>query len=78
MASVAPRPLLVSAATRDDDFDVSGVRDVLTSARPIYELFGRVDHLRAIYPESPHDFPDDARRRAYEFIDLHLKTTPTP
>ena len=73
VASFAPRPFLACAATGDRDFDVSGVRDVIQAARPIYTLLGKPGHLQAMYPESPHDFPPDARERAYEFLDQHLR-----
>lgn len=73
VASLAPRPFLAVAATKDNDFDVSGVRDVMQSASPVYELLEKKDNLQAIYPESPHDFPAEARRQAYEFLDRHLK-----
>lgn len=73
VASLAPRPVLASACTRDDDFDVRGVRDVIAAAQPIYRLLGRPEHLKAIYPDAPHDFPDDARKKSYEFLDRHLQ-----
>ncbi len=57
----------------DNDIDVSGVRDVLASARTVYELFGAGDKLVEYYPKAEHSFPDDARRTAYEFLDKHLK-----
>jgi len=72
VASFAPRPFLACAATGDRDFDVSGVRDVIQAARPIYTLLAKVDHLQAMYPEGPHDFPPAARERAYEFLGKHL------
>ena len=73
VASFAPRPFLACAATKDDDFDVSGVRDCLAAARPVYALFGKQDHLQGNYPESKHDFPEMARKAAYEFLERHLK-----
>ena len=73
IAALAPRPFFASAATRDDDFDVSGVKDVLNAARPIYALYGKADELIGHYPEAGHSFPDDARRRAYEFLERSLK-----
>ena len=73
VASLAPRPFLAVAATKDNDFDVSGVRDVMQAAASVYELHGQRDNLQAHYPESPHDFPAEARRRAYDFLDRHLK-----
>ncbi|MDA1050150.1 MAG: alpha/beta fold hydrolase [Planctomycetota bacterium] len=74
VASFAPRPFLAVAATGDTDFDVSGVRDAINSARPVYELFGKSHHLQADYPESPHDFPPNARERAFKFLAEHLRS----
>jgi predicted dienelactone hydrolase len=73
IATFAPRPFLACAATRDRDFDVTGVRESIAAARPIYTLFDRARNLQAIYPDSPHDFPPTARKQAYEFLDRHLK-----
>jgi cephalosporin-C deacetylase-like acetyl esterase len=73
VATLAPRPFLAVATTKDNDFDVSGVRDVMQAAAIVYELHGKPENLRAIYPDSPHDFPADARRQAYAFLDKHLK-----
>jgi len=73
VGSFAPRPFLACAATNDRDFDVSGVRDVIQAVRPVYTLLGKADCLQAIYPEGPHDFPPHARKRAYEFLDKHLR-----
>ena len=73
LAAIAPRPVLVCAATRDDDFDVGGVRDCIAAAQPTYRLLGEADALQAEYPDSPHDFPPEARERAYKFLDRHLR-----
>ncbi|MEO1996403.1 MAG: DUF2920 family protein [Planctomycetaceae bacterium] len=77
VASFAPRPFLACAATNDTDFDVGGVRDVVRSARTVYELLGVGNHLAAEYPVSPHDFPAATRSRAYEFLDQHLHHIPS-
>ena len=73
VASFAPRPFLAIAASDDSDFNVDGVRDVIRSARTIYRLHGRAQHLQVEVPNGPHDFPADARRQAYEFLDQHLR-----
>ncbi len=73
IGAIAPRPFFAAAATMDNDFDVSGVKDVLDAARPIYELFGKVDDLVGHYPEAGHSFPEESRKRAYEFLDRTLK-----
>jgi dienelactone hydrolase len=73
IASFAPRPFLACAATKDRDFDVTGVRESISLARPIYKLYEHADHLQATYPDSPHDFPPATREQAYKFLDRFLK-----
>lgn len=73
IGTFAPRPFLACAATKDHDFDVTGVREAMASARPIYELYGKKENLQAYYPEAKHDFPADARKVAYDFLETHLK-----
>ena len=73
VSSFAPRAFLAVAPVRDDNFAVAGVRDVIAVAEPAYKKLGAADKLKAIYPEGGHDFPADARKAAYEFIDAQLK-----
>lgn len=73
VAAFAPRPFLASSPTGDSNFEVSGVRDTITAAKPIYKLLGHEEHLQANYPECAHDFPAEVREVAYRFIDRHLK-----
>ena len=87
IAAIAPRPFLAVAATRDSDFDVSGVRDALALARPVYALFAdsqpagtkakpssdlSSERLAGFYPDAPHSFPAAARDRAYAFLQRWL------
>jgi len=74
VAAFAPRPFLACAAENDDDFDVSGVREVLAVARSVYELHGAKERLVGYYPKAEHSFSDVARRTAYEFLDKFLKS----
>lgn len=73
VAAFAPRPFLASSPLHDGNFEVSGVRDTMESAQPIYQLYERPEHLQANYPDCAHDFPPEVRRVAYEFLDRHLK-----
>jgi dienelactone hydrolase len=73
VAALAPRAFLACAPLHDDNFDVSGVRDVMAAARPIYELYGKADNLAALYPDCQHTFPPATREAAYAFLDRHLK-----
>lgn len=73
IACFAPRPFLASSPIGDGNFEVSGVRDSITSAMPIYALHGVADRLQANYPDCGHDFPIDVREVAYNFLDRYLR-----
>ena len=75
LAAIAPRAVFVVAPMRDDNFEVSGVRDSIAAAQPIYELLRVADRLQVIYPDCGHDFPEDAREQAFAFLDEVLKST---
>jgi predicted dienelactone hydrolase len=73
VASFAPRAFLACAPLHDSNFEVSGVRDCMAAAKPVYELLGAADKLMAVYPDCQHDFPPETRRVAYEWLDRWLK-----
>lgn len=73
LAALAPRPVFTSAPLRDNYFAHAGVLKCLKAAQPVYKLMGCEDHLQSQFPAAEHDFPDEARRAAYEFLDRHLK-----
>ncbi|MEX0718092.1 MAG: alpha/beta hydrolase family protein [Planctomycetaceae bacterium] len=73
VAALAPRAFLASAPLHDHNFDVTGVRDCIRAAEPVYRLLGAEEKLKANYPDCAHDFPDDARKVAYEWLDRWLK-----
>lgn len=73
VAGFAPRPFLASSPLHDGNFEVSGVRDAIDAASPVYALYDAADNLRANYPDCDHDFPPEAREVAYQFLDRHLK-----
>jgi dienelactone hydrolase len=73
LAAIGPRAFLAVAPVRDDNFDVSGVKDSIASAQPIFRLLGHEDRLQAIYPDCGHDFPFEVRQTAYRFLDEQLK-----
>ena len=48
-------------------------RDCVAAARPVYELLGAKEKLAANFPDCGHDFPPEARKVAYEWLDRWLK-----
>ncbi len=73
VGALAPRPFLAIAPLHDDNFEVSGVRDCIAAALPVYHLFGNRENLRAEYPDCGHEFPAAMREQAYDFFDKHLR-----
>ena len=73
VAAFAPRAFLASSPTEDDNFEVSGVKDCIAAARPVYELLGAKEKLAANYPECKHEFPPEMRKVAYEWLGRWLK-----
>jgi len=73
VASFAPRAFLASAPLHDDNFEVSGAKDCIAAAKPVYELLGAGDRLAANYPDCKHAFPAAARDVAYRWLDRWLK-----
>lgn len=69
IALIAPRPFLTIAPTKDHNFVLPGVVKCLDAARPVYRLLDASDDLRAEHPVAGHDFPEAARKKAYEFFD---------
>lgn len=76
IAALAPRAFMTSSPLHDDNFDVSGVRDCMEVAAPIYARLRASDRLQAIYPDCDHDFPAAARESAYTFLEQHLQPQP--
>ncbi len=74
VAAFAPRPFLACAPLQDNNFEVSGVRDCVAAAQPIYQLFQAETALRAEYPDCAHDFPLATREVAYKFLKETLGT----
>ncbi len=70
----APRGLMVVNATRDAvQFSVAEARKSLAWAKPIFELYGRPDHLKHATFESPHDYNQAMREAMYGWMTRHLK-----
>jgi dienelactone hydrolase len=73
VGALAPRAFLASSPIKDDNFEVSGVKDCIAAAKPVYELLGAKEKLQANYPDCRHEFPPEVRKVAYEFLDRWLK-----
>ena len=72
LGAIAPRAVFVNAPVGDSNFEISGVKDCLTAAGPVYTLLGGEGQLKAAHPDGGHDFPPAVREEAYQFIDRVL------
>jgi dienelactone hydrolase len=73
LAAIAPRAVFIVAPQHDDNFDITGVKDCLAAADPVFKLLGHPENLQAVHPDAPHEFPDAEREQAYAFFDQVLK-----
>lgn len=74
LGAIAPRPVFINAPVGDANFEVSGVRDCVRAARPLYsQVFDAGENLVVVHPDCGHDFPPDVRERAYAFLDRALR-----
>jgi dienelactone hydrolase len=77
LAALAPRPVFINAPLHDRNFEVSGVRDCVNAALPVYrDVFKSAPHLVVHYPDAGHTFPPIQRQLAYDFLDRHLNQSP--
>ena len=73
IGALAPRAFFTNSPTRDANFEVDGVKVCIAAARPVYQLLGAPDRLRAVHPDAAHDFPPEVRAEAYAFLDEALR-----
>jgi dienelactone hydrolase len=69
LAAIAPRPVFINAPRHDENFELSGVHDCLSAARPVYRLFDAQSALVARHPDCGHSFPRQIREEAYNWLD---------
>ena len=73
IAALAPRAVFINAPQHDGNFELTGVKKVVEKAKAVYAFVEAKDKLRAVYPDSGHDFPDAIRQEVYDWLDKQLK-----
>lgn len=77
LLAIAPRPIFVNAPIDDANFAVTGVRKCEAAIAPVYTLLGKNDDsLSFNYPDAEHDFPDEVRATAYDWLEKQLGKAP--
>lgn len=72
-AAIAPRAFFSCSPIGDGNFAVAGVQKTEPGLRFVYRLLDAEDQLVIRYPEASHDFPDETRQEAYQWLDRVLK-----
>ncbi|MFP6601401.1 MAG: alpha/beta hydrolase, partial [Pirellulaceae bacterium] len=67
------RAVFINAPLHDGNFENTGVRKVVDSAKLVYGLFEKRSSLQAVYPDCGHDFPEPVRQQVYRWLDEQLK-----
>ena len=73
LGALAPRPILVVAPKRDDNFRADSVDRIAASAQAIYALHGVRGRLHVEHPDCGHDFPPENREQAFRFLKAALQ-----
>ena len=76
VGAIAPRAVFTSAPVNDENFDVAGVRLATPELQKLWAFLGAPDRLAFVHPDYAHDFTEETRRQAYDFIDQQLRYEP--
>ena len=69
---IAPRPLLVEAATRDDIFPLHSVKRSVKRTRDVFDVFAARENVQTDFFEGRHEI---SGRKSYDFLTRHLGLT---
>ncbi len=73
-AMMAPRPMLLVAATGDWTKNVP--EEEFPAIRNIYALYGKSDNVAAVRFDAPHNYNRDSREAVYRFFARHVLDRP--
>lgn len=68
---IAPRPMLIEAASHDNIFPIQVVRKGVAKARKVYRVFGADGNVQTDYFEGRHEI---SGAKAYDFLEQTLDT----
>lgn len=66
LALIAPRPFLIAGGGNADG---EHTRPLVEAARPAWRVYDRADALVLLLHDRGHDFPEDIRERAYDWLE---------
>lgn len=77
LASMAPRPFMLTAGTADGLFPIDGVRAIAARAAAAYAHAGAPERFAALIFEGGHSLPDTVKHEAYAFLERWLSAGDT-
>ena len=72
VSMIAPRPFFMLTGQDDWRFPLQGAKEVLTRARMMYRRLGASEALELYVSPGGHEFTDEMRPRAYNWLDRWL------
>ena len=75
---IAPRPLLVTAATEDVLFRPYAFRDLVHRARKLYRDYGAGERIDLVEALTPHGYSAKTRLATFSWFEKHLKGSAAP
>jgi hypothetical protein len=69
-AMMAPRPMLMTAAT--EDWTRHMMEEEFPAVRAIYDLYGKRDNVEALLLQAPHNYNQPNREAMYAFFGKHV------
>ncbi len=73
VGALAPRAFFVNAPVGDANFHWQSVDRVAAAGSQIYRLYRVPDLIRVVHPDVGHDFPEEIREAAYDWIEQFLR-----
>ncbi len=77
-ALVAPRPLMIASANRDEIFTIHSIRKVHSQLRPIYAQLGAEENLHLIETPGGHSYHERSRCDIFSLFVKHLQGKEVP
>lgn len=73
IGALAPRWVFINAPLGDSNFKSSSVDEIVSSAKPVFDLYHASTKLRVEHPNCAHEFPEPMRERAYRLFQNYLE-----
>lgn len=77
-ALVAPRPLMIASADRDEIFTIASIREVHAQLKRLYGLLGAEDNLHLVETPGGHSYHERSRTAIFSLFLKHLQGREVP